>query len=125
MNVYRIEHAKNKKGPFSNWVLKPGDPEAGMPAPWEDGTFEDFREYMSFMRSGELHQFRYGFANKEQLTDVFEIDRLVKVLRKHHVIAQYEVPDDKIRVGKSQCAFKKEDAKMKRWVPVREFKTIH
>lgn len=121
MNVYRVESKVNGKGPFQNGVA-PLSAYGNLEGPAWDGVFGSYEDYWDLLKNNpdELYAHSYGFCDKQQLLDTFDIDSLVPILKKDHVVAKYEVPDDKVKLGGQQCAFKKEDAKLKAWVPVRE-----
>lgn len=122
MNVYRIESKTNGLGPFQNRLTNHDDMDP--PGPMSDGVFGSLRDYCDLVTDNpeELYAHSYGFKDKAQMKDWFDIERLVHFVKKDHVIAQYEVPDEKVKIGGHQCAFKKAEAKFKRWVPVRELK---
>jgi len=114
MKVYRVEHKTTKIGPYrksnTNFLLNGADHTERRPDPFKDG--------ISFY---DVHQYEFGFSSRKQLLDWFPLQMLITLRGMGYRVVSFEVPDNQLRVGGKQVAYRKEARHGKQVTPNRYF----
>lgn len=123
--IYRFEHYKTGEGPWISGALRKAiaDLDEYVVPSTGPGPCDEQGELREIYRRGNTPDYHFGFRSIEQLKawPYFNNTKLLKAMHKHGLrLCVYKVPPEDTADGIAQVAFKMENARWVKTIPIME-----